>query len=439
MFTKTIVGEPRAAGFDATTIYDWFHDKQGPQPACSAAEAVLKQITQIHADVHGILKRGTEESRAFWTGGAADAARGGMSPMLAWADQIQQVADGAQKQVVLVRDAFDRARNSVEPPHPEPDPRKVTVGFMPFGGSGVNDFIKSTQQWQANLEHNVRVAESYAMSSSTALQAVAEFAHPVGGGGEVKPPETPPRDPSPPPISPGGGGRRGGSESASFVPTPQRGGQTGPQPWRPESGSQRARSRPAGGHQGRGRGTRAAVMVGGGRRRVLQRHAEGRAARHRRRALSVRARISAPAFDVLWQHHALGTKPPALATCPSPGRTTRERQELERLAWQELAPHGDMAPAMSLLRAPSVEYFGWFGGIDRSWSAHVAVGQQAALRVVVDRDQVTLETVPAARAAEALVAALPPMPPGSGGIFSVPERPPARDSVLVQAHRRTPS
>ena len=148
----------------------------------------------------------------------------------------------------------------------------------------------------------------------------------------------------------------------------------------------------------------------------------------------MRVRISALAFDVLWQHHALGVKPPALATGPSPGRTVQERRELERLAWRELAPYGDLEAAMSLLRAPSVEYFGWFGGIDRSCSAHVAAGHQAALRVVVDRDQITLETVPAARAAEALISALPSMPPGRGGTFSVPERPPARDSLLVQVH-----
>ncbi|MCP3803675.1 ESX secretion-associated protein EspG [Allokutzneria sp. A3M-2-11 16] len=148
----------------------------------------------------------------------------------------------------------------------------------------------------------------------------------------------------------------------------------------------------------------------------------------------MRVRISTLAFDVLWRHHALGSKPPALATGPSPGRTARERHEFERLAWRELTPHGDMAAAMSLLRAPSVEYFGWFGGIDRSWSAHVAAGHRAALCVVVDRDQVTLETVPAARAAEALISALPPMPPGRGAVFSMPERPRARDSLLVQVH-----
>ncbi|MCP3803674.1 hypothetical protein NLX83_30825 [Allokutzneria sp. A3M-2-11 16] len=273
MFTKTIVGEPRPAGYDAATIYDWFHKHQGPQPACSAAEAMLKQITEIHADVHGILKRGIEESRAFWTGGAADAARGGMSPIVAWADQIKQVADGAQKQVTLLRDAFFRAKNSVEPPQPEPDPRKITLGFMGFSGSGATDFVNAVKQWQANQEHNVRVAEGYGTSSTTAVQAMAEFAQPVGGGGEVKPPETPPRDPSPPSIPPGGndprggglgggawqggvtqgnagqgnaeqggtgqggtGQQQGGSENASFVPPPPQ--HSGPQPWRPEQGGQ---------------------------------------------------------------------------------------------------------------------------------------------------------------------------------------------------------
>ena len=262
MFTKTIVGEARPAGYDAGTIYNWFHQHQGPQPACSAAEAMLKQITEIHADVHRILKTGIEESRAFWTGGAAEAARGGMSPMVAWADQIKQVADGAQKQVTQLRDAFIRARNSVEPPRPTPDPQKVTFGFMGFGGSGATEFVKAVQQWQANQEHNVRVAEGYGTSSTTAVQAMADFAQPDGVGGEVKPPEAPPRDPSPPSIPPGGKGPRGGdlgggawqggagagqggtgqgsgSESASFVPPPpQHGGQTGPQPWRPETGNQ---------------------------------------------------------------------------------------------------------------------------------------------------------------------------------------------------------
>ncbi|WP_086825976.1 ESX secretion-associated protein EspG [Allokutzneria sp. NRRL B-24872] len=148
----------------------------------------------------------------------------------------------------------------------------------------------------------------------------------------------------------------------------------------------------------------------------------------------MRVTISALAFDVLWQWHGLGTKPPALAMVPSPGRTAQERQELEQLAWRELEPHGDLAAEMSLLRAPSVEYSGWFGGVERSCSAHVAAGQRAALRVVVEPGHVTLETAPAERAAEVLVSALPPMPPGRGGVVSVPERPRARDSLLVQAH-----
>ncbi|MFB9903442.1 ESX secretion-associated protein EspG [Allokutzneria oryzae] len=149
----------------------------------------------------------------------------------------------------------------------------------------------------------------------------------------------------------------------------------------------------------------------------------------------MRVTISALAFDVLWQHHALGEKPPALATVPSPGATMEERRELERRAWREIQPLGvNLTAAMSLLRKPPVEYFGWFGGVDRSCSAHVAVVGTAALLVVVAQDQVTLETVPAALAAEALVSALPPMPPGRGGLFSVPEKPVAQDSLLVRVH-----
>ncbi|MFB9903441.1 hypothetical protein [Allokutzneria oryzae] len=269
MFTRVVAGEARPAGWDAETIYNWFHKHRGPQPTYSAAEAVLKQIIDKHDKVNEILKKGIEESRAVWTGQAADAARGGISPMVAWADQVKQVADNAQGQITAMRDGYLRAKNEVEPPRPTPDPKNVSFGFM---GSGAADFVKEMQRWQANQVHNIRVVEGYGSNTNTAVQTLPQFGAPDGVDGAVKPAEQPPRDPGGPPIGQprdprGGGGRGGGvvghggseqgseqgsahggeqggeqggrSESAAFEPPrPGQSGQGGPLPWQPEPGAQ---------------------------------------------------------------------------------------------------------------------------------------------------------------------------------------------------------
>ncbi|WP_086821525.1 hypothetical protein [Allokutzneria sp. NRRL B-24872] len=43
MFSKTIVGEARPAGYDSATIYGWCHAGPGPQ----AADGTLKQVTLL--------------------------------------------------------------------------------------------------------------------------------------------------------------------------------------------------------------------------------------------------------------------------------------------------------------------------------------------------------------------------------------------------------
>ncbi|MCP3802771.1 hypothetical protein NLX83_26200 [Allokutzneria sp. A3M-2-11 16] len=260
MFTNEIAGEPRPAGYDAETIYNWFHDSEGPQPILSASETILRQIVTGHAEVNAMIKRVIEDSRAVWDGRAADAARGGIGPMGTWADQITDGATSAQGQVAAARDAFHRAKNSVEPPLRQPDPRQVTIEFTPFGGMDPTKFVKAVEKWQANQSHNVHVLESYGTSTNTAVRALPEFVLPEGVGGEVKPPAPPSPDPGGPPIGPpsdpggrgprggnldesgpgvtNGSGQRGESENAAFAPQPGQHGQAGPAPWRPEPGNQ---------------------------------------------------------------------------------------------------------------------------------------------------------------------------------------------------------
>ncbi|GDY33737.1 ESX secretion-associated protein EspG [Gandjariella thermophila] len=146
--------------------------------------------------------------------------------------------------------------------------------------------------------------------------------------------------------------------------------------------------------------------------------------------LRSRITISALAYDVAWESERLPDKHRALLT-PSPGTTYEERAELERRALAELASlglargeqiHPDLLAALRLIARAHQEFYGWWHAAESDTvSAVVAVSGEDAVRAVLLNNQLTLEPVRAAGAADALVALLPQAPAGRGSAISMPE------------------
>jgi hypothetical protein len=146
--------------------------------------------------------------------------------------------------------------------------------------------------------------------------------------------------------------------------------------------------------------------------------------------LRSRVTISALAYDVTWEVERLPDKHRALLTA-SPGTTYEERAELERRALAELASsglargeqiHPDLLAALRLIARAHYEFYGWWHTAEsETVSGVVAVSGEDAVRALLLGDQLTLEPVRAAGAADALVAMLPPASAGRGGAISLPE------------------
>ena len=135
--------------------------------------------------------------------------------------------------------------------------------------------------------------------------------------------------------------------------------------------------------------------------------------------------LSAVEFDVVWAALDLGPTPAALAV-PSPGRTHTERRRVVAGAWSRLRERGlagpsgaepGLAESLRLLAAPTerLELRAWGRAPVRAVAARC--GDEA---VLARRRGGDVEVAPCASVPTAVVALLPPAPPGPGRSASTP-------------------
>lgn len=137
--------------------------------------------------------------------------------------------------------------------------------------------------------------------------------------------------------------------------------------------------------------------------------------------------LSAEEFDVLWERLDLGQMPLVIKV-PSPGKTHRERAELERRVWQGIGARGLGGPTglhpeldhlLRLFSRPEREVDGrvWIGKSVRVLA--VANGDDGAVATLTD-NQLTFRRAAGTGLPSAVLGTLPAHPAGTGHSVTMP-------------------
>jgi hypothetical protein len=234
------IGSVLLLGVDDEVAYNWFHNGRGTESIDANADG-WGQVRHGYQEVLLLVAKGLAESKAAWTGSAADAAHGAVSPVRAWAEQALDSAVQAQATVMAQSSAFSDIKARLSPP--------VAVPDKPWWNDvwpGDTNYDKALQAKQANSIRNVELVRQYGDLTQTNGASYPRFEEPVVVTTDVaRPPDrpVPPPDrdqvewPVPPKPTPASGGDSP-PESSEPRPPAQPGPppiETGPSPSQPGS------------------------------------------------------------------------------------------------------------------------------------------------------------------------------------------------------------
>lgn len=224
------IGSVLLLGVDDEVAYNWFHNGRGTESINANADG-WGQVRQGYQEVLLLVAKGLAESKAAWTGSAADAAHGAVSPVRAWAEQALDSAVQAQATVMAQSSAFSDIKARLSPP--------VAVPDKPWWNDvwpGDTNYDKALQAKQANSIRNVELVQQYGDLTQANGANYPRFEEPVVVTTDVaRPPDGPVRPvdpgpvewPVPPKPRPASGGD---SPPESRNPEPRPPAQSGPPP-----------------------------------------------------------------------------------------------------------------------------------------------------------------------------------------------------------------
>jgi len=137
--------------------------------------------------------------------------------------------------------------------------------------------------------------------------------------------------------------------------------------------------------------------------------------------------LSTEEFDVVWEHLRLGPMPLVIKV-PSPGKTERERRDLEQRVWHSLESRGlgrpiglhpELDQLIRMFVRPQLEVDArvWIGRSVRVLA--VANGDAGAL-ATLSGDRITFQRAAGSGLPTAVIAALPEHPAGTGHSVTMP-------------------
>lgn len=215
--------EPNIGGFlmlplaGGETVYKWFEKGKGPSQSTSLASQGWGDLSTGHKDIAELINKAVRDSGAAWEGMAADAARGGTSPLATWADVTGQSASDAGKTADSVGEAYVNAKYAMQKPPSVPD--KPFLNDLAFWETDYDEAVEKNQQVS---EANMRAFNQYGDAVTTSTSSMPTFISPnaddanmeqQGGSGEKKISEVNQKQTPTPNIGTGtGGGDRSGSQ-----------------------------------------------------------------------------------------------------------------------------------------------------------------------------------------------------------------------------------
>ncbi|WP_434449133.1 PPE domain-containing protein [Lentzea sp. E54] len=179
--------EPNVAGFaflpfaGGETIYKWFENGSGPSQSTAITAQAWRDLSSGHGDVARLIEKAVADSGAAWEGSAADAARGGTSPLATWATVTGESATQAGTTADTVGAAYVDARNSMSKPPTVPD-KPFLNDFRPWD----TDYDKALEQNQQVSEQNIRAFNQYAGAVNASMDNQPTFIAPTANEGSIE-------------------------------------------------------------------------------------------------------------------------------------------------------------------------------------------------------------------------------------------------------------
>ncbi len=159
---------------------------QGSGSGFSEAGGAWNQLASRLRQVAGSVEHATQGISATRSGVAADAARGAVGPMGAWADQARAFSDAVGSVSHEQSRALTSTRAAVPPPAPETARAPVTRGTWEQAGGLAAVDADQAERASLDAERQARAAMSrYQDASALRSSALPQFAAPAGGAPQV--------------------------------------------------------------------------------------------------------------------------------------------------------------------------------------------------------------------------------------------------------------
>jgi hypothetical protein len=165
-------------GYSHEELYRQINAGPGPKASHASMErwhGVSTALTEINAE----LLKGVQKSGAVWEGAAADAARAGLNPLAAWADDARAGAEVMRVSAELQADFISKARSDMPAPVKvsAEDPGTILSALTHLVG-GQTDYEQQEKAHSAAETRAREVMATYASSTTTNTSTLGQFHQP---------------------------------------------------------------------------------------------------------------------------------------------------------------------------------------------------------------------------------------------------------------------
>ncbi|GGM82406.1 hypothetical protein GCM10012275_61240 [Longimycelium tulufanense] len=185
-----IEGTPRPAGWDAATIYRWFHDGKDTGQTIHPASEEWRKLGQRYEAVKERVEDQLRNAQGSWEGQAAEAMASRVSPLAAWAEEAKRVTEGVAGRVENQGSAFTDTKHKVEPPQQVPD-KPFLNDLLPWQ----TDYDDAVSANKAVTDRNIQAVESYGTTTRGNVSSLPTFASPPTVEADLSQPESGSVDP----------------------------------------------------------------------------------------------------------------------------------------------------------------------------------------------------------------------------------------------------
>ncbi|WP_344966087.1 PPE domain-containing protein, partial [Crossiella cryophila] len=172
------MSDHRWQGYSHAELYGQLHN--GPGPAASAASITRwSDMSAALADIDADIKQALGNSRADWTGKAADAADAALHPLAQWARDAQAGAEVMRVSAELQAEYVGKARADMPAPKEvsAEKPNPVVTGIVHLFGGQTDYEIQEAAQSAAE-QRAFEVMEVYQTSTAANVSTLGQFSKP---------------------------------------------------------------------------------------------------------------------------------------------------------------------------------------------------------------------------------------------------------------------